>query len=94
MTGETSDNIELIGEQFRHAIDLIKAANTVTQTELEHTREVLQIRIGDLETKGADVENRLRAAAEIGIQFKFLIALAGTGGVAGLISLVSNLTSR
>ena len=94
MSGETSDNIELIGEQFRHAVDLIKADTARTQADLNHYREMNDWLTADLKTKLADMEMRLRAAGEVGTQFKFLIALAGTGGVAGLVSLITNLTSK
>ena len=58
----------LVGEQFSHAVDLLKAENR-RQAE----------KISNLELKCADFETRIRDLTNTSTQFKFLAALA-TGG--------------
>jgi hypothetical protein len=70
---------QLIAEQLKHALDLLKAdIETVRQIQ-EHSKELTDHRLRTLEEQTRDHEQRIRAATDGVTQFKVWSGLA-TGG--------------
>ena len=67
---------ELIAEQLRHTINLLRA-------ELKMTNH----RLNTLERQSQDYEQRLRALTDSATQFKMLAGLATGGGLLSIIAL-------
>jgi len=78
---------ELIAEQLRHAIDLLRAELDGVQSELEHTRALQDHRLEGLESASLDHEARLRAVQE-GVTTSRVWAGLLSGG-SGLVSLLA-----
>lgn len=68
---------DLIGEQFKHAIDLLVTKN-----------DFLVHRIAELEKAKEDHETRLRAVETSATQHKVLTGLVTGGGLMGIIALI------
>lgn len=83
---------ELIAEQLRHALDLIKAENDATRAKLAHESEVLRIEVNTLKAWKEDAEHRLRAVQDGVTQFKVLAGLATGGGLLSLAALIKVLS--
>jgi hypothetical protein len=72
-------NTQLIAEQLRHALDLLKAdIETVRQIQA-HQKELVDHRLKILEEQTRDHEQRIRSATDGVTQFKVWSGLA-TGG--------------
>ena len=82
------DESELIGEQLKHMVDLLKSELAAVQRELEHSRELSERRLQTLEDEARDHENRLRILQESATQFKMLAGLATGGGLISMIALL------
>ncbi len=83
----------LIAEQLKHMIDLLKAENQQLRDQIEHDRQVSDLRLGNLERWSVDSEARLRAVSDGVTQFKVLAGLATGGGLLSLIILVRSLVN-
>lgn len=70
---------ELVAEQLRRAIDLLRAELLHQQQELKHLHELADHRLSALENLANDHEARLRSATEGVTQFKVWAGVA-TGG--------------
>jgi len=79
---------ELIAEQLRHMLDLVKADNLAIQAKLAHESEVLRLEITALKAWKDDAEPRLRSMQEGVTQFKVLAGLATGGGLLSLAALI------
>lgn len=79
------DDSELIAEQLRHTIDLLRAELNVVKAEQVHAKEVYQNRIIALELARDDHETRIRSLQEGVTSFKVWSGLANGG--ASLISI-------
>lgn len=79
---------ELIAEQIRHTMDLVKAENEALKAQLQHDKEVYQLRLSNLEKWSVDAEERLRTVQDSAVQFKVLAGLATGGGLLSLIALI------
>jgi hypothetical protein len=75
-----TEQAALISEQLTHAVDLLRA-----------DIKFLDLRMAALEKVSADVEQRLRAVNEVATQFRFLLVLAGGGGLMGVLALLREL---
>jgi hypothetical protein len=82
---------ELIAEQLRHALDLIKSENELLKKQQQHDAEVYRLRLDVLEAWKADAETRIRSMQEGVTQFKVLAGLATGGGLLSLAALVKML---
>lgn len=80
-------NPELVAEQLRHAIDLLRGEIQALRVELQHERDLSGQRLAALEKAAADHEDRLRTVQEGVTSFKVWSGLANGG--AGLMSLVA-----
>jgi len=74
-----NDQVALITEQMRHALDLMRAGIDALQTQQSHDRQMSDQRLAALERTAADQEQRLRAATEGVTQYKVWAGLAGGG---------------
>ena len=83
----------LIAEQFRRTIDLLRSENAALQRELEHTRQMYDHRISELESCTKDHETRLRTVQDSATQFKVLAGLATGGGLLSIIVLIRTLSA-
>lgn len=73
------EDADLIAEQLRHTIDLLKAEIAALESELRHTRELAEQRLGLLETARLDHESRLRSLQDGVTSFKVWMSLANGG---------------
>ena len=73
---QTEVEAELIAEQLRHTINLLRA-------ELKMANH----RLNTLERQSQDYEQRLRALTDSATQFKVLAGLATGGGLVSLLAL-------
>jgi hypothetical protein len=71
--------INLIAEQIKSTIMVLKAEIAKTNTEVMHQKEFTDHRLKQLETNVADHEARIRSATDGVTQFKVFSGLA-TGG--------------
>lgn len=71
--------VNLIAEQLKGAITVLKAEIAKTNTEVMHQKEFTDHRLKQLEANVADHESRIRAATDGVTQFKVFSGLA-TGG--------------
>ena len=81
----------LIAEQLRHLVDLIKGDLKQAKTDAFHEAELTRMRLATLEEQSKDFENRLRLLQESSTQFKVLASLATGGGLLSVISLLREL---
>ena len=82
---------DLIAEQLRHLVDLIKNQLKQAKADSSHETELTRIRLCALEEQTKDFENRLRTLQESSTQFK-VEAVYGTASLAtggGLLSVIS-----
>jgi hypothetical protein len=82
---------KLVAEQLRHALDMVKVENLALRAQIEHDRQVYDLRIRNLERFSIDVEARLRTVTDGVTQFKVLAGLATGGGLLSLIALIRSL---
>lgn len=78
---------ELIAEQLRHTIDLLRAEIETLQREQAHQRALIEQRLANLESVADDHENRLRSVTDGVISFKVWSGLASGGS--SLVSLAA-----
>ena len=64
------DQFYLLGEQFRHMVDMMDAKLDRIELNQEHLKELIEHRLCYLEKQGEDHELRIRAATEGVTQFK------------------------
>jgi hypothetical protein len=83
----TDDQVALLAEQIRHTLDLTRADINAMRAQLEHDREMSELRLNALEKQSQDHELRLRAATDGVTQFKFFSGLASGGS--GLVSIIA-----
>lgn len=81
------DEIALIAEQLRRAMDLVRADIDALRATQNHDREMNARRIAVLEAQAGDHEMRLRSATEGVTQFKIWAGFASGGS--GIVSLVA-----
>ena len=72
-------NIELLAEQLRHTIDLMKAEVSAVKRQAEYDRELMVHRIQQLEEARKDHESRLRTLQDGATSFKVWSGLASGG---------------
>ena len=85
---ETSD-ADLIAEQLRHAIDLLRAELQAVKAEQAHAAAMTNHRLAQLEADALDHEGRLRMLTDGVTQFKVWFGLAsGTSGLVSLVALI------
>jgi hypothetical protein len=70
---------DLIAEQLRHTIDLLRADLAAARQVMEHDRELTGLRLKALEEQARDHETRIRLATDGVTTFKVWSGLA-TGG--------------
>ena len=66
------EEIALLGEQLRHALDLLRSDHQALRRALQHEREFAAHRLMQIEKRLDDQEARLRSAADGVAQFKTL----------------------
>jgi hypothetical protein len=82
-----SSNAELLGEQLRHMIDLLKADIEALERERRHDRELYDRRIAHLEQEREDHEQRIRSLQDGAVTFKVWSGLANGGS--GLVAIAA-----
>ena len=70
---------ELVAEQLRHAIDLLRAEIETLQREQAHQRALIEQRLAALESASNDHEGRLRSVTDGVTSFKVWSGLASGG---------------
>ncbi len=83
----TEEEIALLSEQMKRAVDRIRADMDALGAIQSHDREMNQHRLVALETRADDHELRLRTATEGVTQFKIWAGFASGGS--GIVSLVA-----
>jgi hypothetical protein len=78
---------ELIAEQLRHTIDLLRGEIAALRMEQGHIKELSNHRLAQLESSAQDHETRIRGLTDGVTQFKVWLGLASGGS--GLVSLVA-----
>ena len=78
---------DLLGEQFRHMVDVIDAKLDRIELNQEHLKELIEHRLNYLEKQGEDHEVRIRAATEGVTQFKVRSGLTSAGS--GILSIMA-----
>jgi hypothetical protein len=68
-----------LAAELRHMIDLLKVEVKKLETELEHSKELSEHRLKQLEKCTEDHETRIRAATDGVTQFKVWSGLASGG---------------
>lgn len=81
------NQIALITEQIKHALDLMQAELQALRAQQEHDRQMIFHRLDELDELARDHETRLRSATDGVLQFKVWAGLASGGS--GLISLAA-----
>ncbi len=85
---ETTEG-QLIGEQFKHTVDLLRLEQAALRSDQAHDRELVEARLARLERCAEDFEERIRLATEGVTQFKLWFILATSGiGLAALAALL------
>ncbi len=82
-----ANQIELIGEQLRHALDLLRAELDSVRAQQTHDRSLAEQRLHALEEARGDHETRLRQATEGVTRFQVWSGL--TSGGSGLMALAA-----
>lgn len=82
---------ELLAEQLRHTIDLLRADHAALRADLAHANELANRRLASLEAQSADYEQRLRSLQDSAVQYKLMASLATGGGLLSIISLIRTL---
>lgn len=88
---ESDLEAELITEQLKHTLDLLRAETAALRREQGHACELANQRLKTLEAQAADFEARLRLLADTATQFKLLASLATGGGLLSVILLLREL---
>lgn len=87
--------IELIAEQLRHAVSLLKAELATLRDNQSYTLQLLNQRLSQLERRAEDQELRLRAATDGVTTFKVWSGLASGGSfLAALGALLKSFLSQ
>ena len=85
------DQINFLGAQFVHLMDMMDAKLDRIELNQEHLKEMLEHRLNYLEKQGEDHEARLREATEGVTQFKVRSGLTSAGS--GILSILAILKS-
>jgi hypothetical protein len=81
--------VDLLAEQLRHMIDLLKADIETLERERTHDREIYDRRLQQLENDRQDHENRIRNLQDSSTTFKVWTGLtSGGSGIMALAALV------
>lgn len=89
-----NDSPELIAEQLRHTIDLLRGEIALLRQDLEHERELSNRRLSMLEKANDDHESRLRSATEGVTQFRMWAGLSSGGSlIASVVALLRSFFS-
>ena len=84
----TDPESELIAQQMKHTIDLLRFEIESLKAEVAHNRQMTDHRLGELETCSDDHETRLRALQDGVTSFKVWSGLSNAGtSVLSLIAL-------
>jgi hypothetical protein len=83
------EQVYLLGEQFRHMVDMMDAKLDRIELNQEHLKELIEHRLNHLEKQGEDHETRIRAATEGVTQFKVRNGITSAGS--GLLSILAML---
>lgn len=84
----TDPESELIAQQMKHTIDLLRFEIESLKAETAHNREMTDLRLGELEACRDDHESRLRALQDGVTSFKVWSGLSNAGtSVLSLIAL-------
>jgi hypothetical protein len=84
-------NPELIAEQLRHTIDLLRGEIVTLRGDLAHEKELSGRRLSALEKQGDDHEARLRSVSEGVTQFRMWLGLSSGGSwLASILALVKS----
>ncbi len=84
-------DIELISEQMRHAVSLLKSELATLRDNQSYTLQLLNQRISQLERRADDQEMRLRAASDGVTSFKVWSGLAsGSSFIAAISALLKS----
>jgi hypothetical protein len=79
MTPDHEPTPELIAEQLRHALDMIRFDIAALQKQADHDRQFMEHRIKSLESLLSDQETRIRSATDGVTTFKTWSGLAAGG---------------
>ena len=85
--------ITLITEQVNHLLDLQQGQINALKAEVSHLRDMNDMRLKAVETFTQDHEIRLRSVSEGNTQFKLIAGVGGGAGLIGLISIIRSLWS-
>ena len=77
----------MLGEQFRHMVEMMDAKLDSIELNQEHLKELIEHRQNYLEKQGEDHEARIRAATEGVTQFKVRPGLTSAGS--GILSIMA-----
>ncbi len=83
----SDEEIALIAEQMKRAVDRVRADMDALRATQSHDREMNDRRLSALEARADDHELRLRSATEGVTQFKIWSGFASGGS--GIVSLVA-----
>ena len=78
---------ELIAEQIRHALDMLRTEISALRKDIAHVTELSNHRLVSLEKCQEDMESRLRAATDGVTQFKVWSGLSN--GFSSLLSIAA-----
>jgi hypothetical protein len=81
------DENEMLAEQLKHAMTLLRVEINALRVELEHQRQFSEHRLSQLERVRDDHEERLRGVGDGVTQFKVWAGLASGGS--GLVSVAA-----
>ena len=85
------DQVYLLGEQFRHMVDMMDAKLDRIELNQEHLKELIEHRLSYLEKQREDHELRIRAATEGVTQFKVRSELTSAGsGILSIMAIVKS----
>ena len=85
------DQVLLIGEQFKHMMDVMDAKLDRIELNQLHLKEMIENRLNHLEEQGKDHEARIRAATEGVTQFKVRSGLTSAGsGILSILAIVKS----
>ena len=85
------DQVSLLGEQFKHIVDVMDAKLDRIELNQIHLKEMINHRLNYLEKQGEDHEARIRAATEGVTQFKVRSGLTSAGsGILSILAIVKS----
>jgi hypothetical protein len=82
----STHSAELLGEQLRHMIDLLRTDIEGLERERSHDREIYDRRIDQLEKDRQDHEQRIRSLQDSATSFKVWSGLASGGSTIAAIA--------